>query len=47
MADAKHRILIADDQPDILASLSLLLKPEGFTVETATSPEEVLAAFAS
>ena len=38
------RILIADDQPDVLESLRLLLKPEGFVVETAESPEGVLAA---
>ena len=38
------RILIADDQVDVLESLRLLLKPEGFVVETADSPERVLAA---
>ena len=38
------RILIADDQPDILQALKLLLKGEGFEVETATSPRAVLAA---
>jgi len=36
------RILIADDQADILAALRLLLKREGFDVATATSPAGVL-----
>jgi len=35
-------ILIADDQPDVLEALKLLLKAEGFTTETATSPAGVL-----
>jgi DNA-binding NtrC family response regulator len=38
------RVLAADDQPDILESLDLLLKPEGFELETAPSPQAVLAA---
>lgn len=37
-------VLIADDQADVLESLRLLLKPEGYRVETATSPAAVLAA---
>jgi DNA-binding NtrC family response regulator len=36
------RILIADDQPDILSALKLLLKREGYEVATATSPAGVL-----
>src|SRR5262252_2604673 len=36
------RALIADDQADVLAALRLLLKGEGFEIETASSPEEVL-----
>ncbi len=36
------RILIADDQADILAALRLLLKREGFDVASATSPAGVL-----
>jgi CheY-like chemotaxis protein len=36
------RILIADDQPDILSALRLLLKREGFEVASATSPAGVL-----
>jgi DNA-binding NtrC family response regulator len=42
--DRPARILIADDQRDVLEALRLLLKPEGFDVETATSPGGVLAA---
>jgi len=41
------RILVADDQPDVLAALRLLLKPEGFTIETASSPAGVLKALPS
>lgn len=38
------RILIADDQPDILQALRLLLKPEGYEVVTAASPAHVAQA---
>jgi DNA-binding NtrC family response regulator len=38
------RILIADDQRDILEALLLLLKTEGYKVDTASSPAGVLAA---
>ena len=38
------RILIADDQADVLEALRLLLKREGFRLETVTSPAAVLAA---
>jgi DNA-binding NtrC family response regulator len=37
-------VLIADDQPDILEALRLLLKPEGLDVETASSPAAVIRA---
>jgi len=37
------RILIADDQADVLESLRLLLKPEGYTVDTADSPDSAIA----
>ena len=36
------RILIADDQPDVLEALRLLLKPEGFQTEQANSPSAAL-----
>ncbi|HEY8413464.1 MAG TPA: sigma-54 dependent transcriptional regulator [Pyrinomonadaceae bacterium] len=38
------RILIADDQADVVAALSLLLKGEGFKIESASSPAGVLKA---
>jgi sigma-B regulation protein RsbU (phosphoserine phosphatase) len=38
------RILVADDQPDVLVALDLLLKAEGYDVETADSPAAVLGA---
>jgi len=40
----KARILLADDQADVLQALRLLLKAEGCEIETATSPAGVLAA---
>ncbi len=36
------RILIADDQADVLAALRLLLKGERYAIETASSPAAVL-----
>ena len=44
MAERKPRILIADDQPDVLEALRLLLKSEGFEIEAASSPAGVLEA---
>jgi DNA-binding NtrC family response regulator len=38
------RILVADDQQDVLEALRLLLKPEGFVIETAGSPAAAWAA---
>ena len=38
------RVLVADDQKDVLEALRLLLKGEGLVVETATSPASILAA---
>src|SRR5579863_2676374 len=38
------RVLIADDQPDVLEALRLLLKGEGFEIESAASPAGILAA---
>ena len=40
----ESRILIADDQPDILRALSLLLKGHGYSTETVTSPSDLLEA---
>jgi DNA-binding NtrC family response regulator len=41
------KILIADDQRDLLMALRLLLKSEGYEVATASSPAAVLAAVES
>ena len=38
------RVLIADDQPDVLEALRLLLKGERYETETAKSPAGILAA---
>ena len=46
-ATSGARLLIADDQRDVLEALRLLLKPEGFLVETATSPAGVLDSLTS
>jgi DNA-binding NtrC family response regulator len=37
------RILVADDQPDVLEALRLLLKRDGWEIRTAASPAAVLA----
>ena len=43
MTSSTHpRVLVADDQPDILNALRLLLADEGYEVSTAKSPAEVL-----
>jgi sigma-B regulation protein RsbU (phosphoserine phosphatase) len=43
-SQAAGRVLIADDQPDVLAALRLLLKSQGFQAVAASSPEGVLRA---
>jgi sigma-B regulation protein RsbU (phosphoserine phosphatase) len=40
------RILIADDQPDVLRALCLLLKGHGYATEAVSSPAELLDAVA-
>src|SRR5580700_784966 len=48
MKNQSHgRVLIADDQQDVLEALRLLLKGEGFELESATSPAGILAALES
>ena len=42
-----QRILIADDQPDVIEALRLLLKGEGYATEAAKSPAAVLKAVES
>ncbi|MDX1646131.1 MAG: sigma-54 dependent transcriptional regulator [Longimicrobiales bacterium] len=44
MAPPSARVLVADDQPDVLEALRILLKAEGFEAVTASSPEEVMKA---
>ncbi|MEX1257783.1 MAG: sigma-54 dependent transcriptional regulator [Gemmatimonadota bacterium] len=44
MAEGAGRILIADDQKDVLEALRLLLKGEGFATETVASPAAALEA---
>jgi len=43
---ATPRILIADDQPDVLNALRLLLKGQGYETEGVASPAELLRALA-
>jgi phosphoserine phosphatase RsbU/P len=43
-ATVTPRILVADDQPDLLEALRLLLKSNGFQMEAVSSPEAVLPA---
>jgi len=47
MRDGPPRILVADDQPDVLAALKLLLKSEGFDPYTVGSPAAVIDALES
>ena len=42
-ARAVMKILLADDEPDVLSALRLLVKAEGFEVVTASSPEAIVA----
>ncbi len=44
MIEPAPRILVADDQRDVLEALRLLLKGHGYEIETATSPAAVLRA---
>ena len=47
MAMTRPPILIADDQPDVLEALRLLLKGEGIPTVRAQSPDEALQLFSS
>src|SRR6202045_5119703 len=42
----QRRILIADDQPDVLEALRLLLKGHGYTTEAVASPAALLESLA-
>src|ERR1700732_1749425 len=46
-SDSAPRILIADDQADVLEALRLLLKGEGYQIESATSPAGIISALES
>jgi DNA-binding NtrC family response regulator len=46
-AASPPRALIADDQPDVVDALRLLLKPAGFDVDAVSTPRDVLAAISS
>jgi DNA-binding NtrC family response regulator len=46
-APSSMRILIADDQPDVLEALRLLLKRDGYKIESAESPQQALNAIES
>ncbi len=41
---SQMRILISDDQPDVLEALRLLLKRDGYKIEAVGSPQQVLNA---
>src|SRR5258708_35390010 len=42
-ADSAPRILVADDQADVLEALRLLLKGEGYQMESVTSPAAAIS----
>ena len=42
-----HKILIVDDEPNIVISLEFLMKKEGFQIAVASDGEEALAKVAS
>ena len=42
MVTTPTRILIADDQPDVLNALRLLLKSNGYEIEAVSTPAELL-----
>jgi DNA-binding response OmpR family regulator len=44
MTTTPHKILIADDEPNILISLEYLMKREGYAVSVARDGDEALAA---
>lgn len=38
------RLLLADDQPDVIEALRFLLKAEGYSIESVASPQSILSA---
>ena len=47
MSTSAARLLVADDDRDVLEALKILLRSEGYAVESATSPSGVAAAVAA
>lgn len=47
MVDARRKVLIADDEPNIVTALEFLLRRSGYDVATAANGEEALALVAS
>ena len=47
VTNTQPRILIADDQPDVLEALRLLLKGHGYVTETVTSPAALFEAISN
>src|SRR3954469_25992576 len=45
--DKRQRILVADDQQDVLEAIRFLMKDEGYMVECVTSPGSVITALES
>src|ERR1700724_1230275 len=43
----RPRLLIADDQPPILDALEILLRPEGYRIDRANSPRQLIECLAS
>jgi DNA-binding NtrC family response regulator len=44
VVEVTPRVLVADDQPDVLEALRLMLKGEGYQIDSTASPAGVLAA---
>src|SRR5580693_5288406 len=47
VSEITRKVLVVDDQADILEALRLLLKGNGYLAETALSPEQALTAAAA
>ena len=47
MRSSNPKVLIADDQQDVIEALRLLLKGEGFQIDTATSPDQIISSIES
>ena len=47
IAAMRGRVLVADDQPDVVEAVRLLFKGEGFHLDTAHSPSAILEALES